>query len=422
MSLVRSTDRWRGVTAGALLAAGTGLLLSKPAVLLASVVVVAYAAAARAGEPPEPDLAVERSVEADEPTPGDTVAVTTTVTNEGGTLVDLRLFDGVPEGLTVTAGDARANLALRAGESATLEYEVVAVRGEHSWEPPTAVVRDAAGARERETTLDAPATGLTCVPRLESVGTFPLRALTTPYTGRVASREAGEGVEFHSLREYRPGDPLGHVDWNHLARTGELATQQFHAEQMASVVLLFDVRPVAYAGHPDLQHNAVEHALAAGRKLLGALLDEGNRVGVAGLGVELCFLEPGMGRDHRARAERFLATADPLSSTPPDGQFLPSEIRELRKRLRGEVQVVWLSPVLDVYGVEVPRRLESSGHAVTVVSPDVTGEETPGRRVARAERQLRVNRLREVGVRVVDWQPPEALDVATSRAARGWRR
>jgi uncharacterized protein (DUF58 family) len=422
MSVVRSTNRWRGVTAGAMAAAGLGLLLSNPAVLLASVVVVAYAAAARAGDPPEPSLSVERTVDESAPEPGESVAVETTVTNEGGLLVDLRLFDGVPEGLAVSDGDARANLALRAGESATLRYEVTAVRGEHTWGPATAVVRDAAGAREREAAVEGPETTVTCVPRLTSVETFPLRALTTPYTGRVASRETGDGVEFHSLREYRPGDPPGHVDWRHLARTGELATQQFHAEQMASVLLLVDVRPVAYAGRPDLEDSAVEYSLSAARQLLGVLLDDGNRVGVAGLGVETAFFEPGLGRDHRARAERFLATAEPLSATPPSGQFLPSEITEVRKRLRGEAQVVWLSPLLDVYGVEVPRRLESDGHAVTVVSPDVTDTSTPGRQVAHAERRTRMTRLREVGVRVVDWQPPEALSVATTRADRGWRR
>jgi len=422
MSVERPTNRWLGISAMALAAAGTGLVWSRPSLLLASVVPLAYAAYARSARAPEPSLALEREVDADEPDPGDAVAVTTTVANEGDTLFDLRLYDGVPDALAVTDGRARVAAALRPGERTTVEYEVSAARGQHEWGAATAVVRDASGARERTVEVEGPATTVTCVPKLASTGTFPLRSLTTPHTGRVASREAGPGVEFHSLREYRPGDPMGHVDWTHLARTGELATQEFHAERMASVVLVFDVRPAAYAGAPGLDRNAVEYALGAGRRLLGGLLAEGNQVGLAGLGVETCWLEPGLGREHRARAERFLATAEPLSSTPPEGTFLPSEIRELRKRLHGERQILWLSPLLDVYGVEVARRLESAGHAVTVVSPDVTDDRTAGRRVARAERRIRMARLREVGIRVVDWRPPEPVDVATARAARGWQR
>lgn len=422
MTVQRPTNRWLGVTAAALLAAGAGLVSTRPPLLLASVVAVGYAAYARGARAPVATLSVEREVDDPEPDAGDAVAVTTTVTNEGATLFDLRVYDGVPDALAVTGGDARTNVALRPGASVTLEYEVTAARGEHTWTDPTAVTRDASGAHEREEPVEGPATTVTCVPSLASIEGFPLRALTTPHTGRVASREPGAGVEFHSLREYRPGDPMSRVDWHHLARTGELATQQFHAERMATVLLLFDVRPAAYAATPDGEHEAVAAALEAGRRLLGGLLDDGNRVGLAGLGVETCWLEPGLGREHRARAERFLATAAPLSTTPPDDPFVPRRLRELRGRLRGEVQVVWLSPLLDVYGVAVARRLESAGHAVTAVSPDVTGGETPGQRVARAERETRMARLREVGVRVVDWRPAEPVEVAVTRAARGWRR
>lgn len=427
MTTVRETDRWLGVAAMALAAIGAGLLWRNPPLLLASVVAVGYAAYARSATAPEPDLRIEREVDVSEPDPEEPIAVRTTVTNEGSTLFDLRLFDGVPDALAVTDGTARANVAIPAGGTHTIRYEVTATRGEHTWGPVTALARDASGARERSTTVAGPDTTVTCVPSLPPVESFPLRPVTTRHTGRVASREAGHGVEFHSLREYRPGDPMGHVDWHHLARTGDLATTEFRAERMAAVVLLFDVRPAAYAATPDGEYEAVVCEFEAGRRLLGRLLDGGNRVGIAGLGVETCWLGPGLGREHRARAERFLATAGPLSTTPPGGRFLPSSLTEIRKRLRGEVQVVWLSPLVDRYAPVVARRLASAGHPVTVVSPDVTVEETAGQRVARAERRTRMARLREVSIRVIDWRPPEPLDVAlarvaTIRTAQGWSR
>jgi hypothetical protein len=82
-------------------ALGLGLVLSRPSLLLASVVAAAYAAAARSATAPEPQLVVEREVDETTADPGDVVQVTTRVVNEGGTLLDLRLFDGVPEGLSV---------------------------------------------------------------------------------------------------------------------------------------------------------------------------------------------------------------------------------------------------------------------------------------------------------------------------------
>lgn len=419
--IVRETERWRGITALAFATAGAGLVLSHPPLLLASVVAIGFAAYARSGAPPRVELAIAREVEDATPDIGEEVAVETTVKNEGSTVFDLRVFDGVPEGLAVVEGTARCYTALRPGGEATFTYRVEASRGAHEWADPRVIARDASGAVEVDTRVPGPATEVTCVPRLEPVEEFPLRTLTTHYTGAVASRDAGPGVEFHSLREYRPGDPLGRVAWSELAKTGRLATRQFHAEQMATVVLAVDAREAAYLG-VDTAPTAFEHSVRGARRLAGAALSEGNRVGVAGLGPENCWLNPGLGRAHRARLEEFLATEPVLSPAPPEETFYPPQLDELRARIRGESQVVWLSPLPDAYAVEVARTLEAAGHAVTVVTPDPTGEDTTGRRLARAERRFRLVSLREAGVRVVDWRPPEPLEAAVARAVRGWRR
>lgn len=419
---VLRTGRWRGITSLAFGALGAGIVFGRPPLVVASVVGIAFAAYARSGTPPAPALTVERALTDADPPAGETVGVTTTLTNDGGMVFDLRVFDGVPAGLEVSDGPARTATALGPGETASLSYDVTATRGEHVWGDLTVLARDASGATEVETAVQSPPTTLTATPRLTAVEPFSLRPLTTPHTGRVASLEGGPGVEFHSLRSYRHGDPLGSVAWRHLARTGELVTEVYHAERMASVLLLFDVRAAAYAGTATGgAPTAVEFAVGAGRQLAGTLLDDGNQVGVAGLGPENCYLEPGLGRTHRARLERFLATDPVLSPTAPEGPFYPTQLDELRRRLRDEVQVLWLSPLLDDYAVEVARTLESRRHAVTVVSPDVTERDTPGRLLASAERRHRLTALREAGIRVVDWRPPEPFAAATARATRGWQ-
>jgi uncharacterized protein (DUF58 family) len=396
------TNRWTGVDALALLAGGLGVITRQPSLLLVGIVGVAYAAYARAGPTPV-DLHVERELSDPTPDPGDEVVVTVRVRNVGsGTLPDLRLVDGVPPALE--AEDvARHGTALRPGKRATFSYTVRAVRGEHAWEPLTALVRDAAGATERVVEVDA-GTTLQCTPRLEATADVPLRGLTTQYSGRVATDVAGAGVEFYATREYRPGDPQARVDWNRWARTGELATLEFREERAASVVLLVDAREHAYVAPDEETPNAVERAVDAASAAVPALLDAGDRVGIAALADEEVWLGPGAGDEHRARARLLLATHPAFAATPGESQFFPAiTLRRLRRRLPADSQILLFSPLADDYLVTVARRLDAYGHLVTVVSPNPTAEGTTGELLARIERRTRIRRLREHGIRVVDW-------------------
>jgi uncharacterized protein (DUF58 family) len=417
------TRRWTGVDALALLAGGVGVWTRQPALLLVGVVGVVYAAYARGGGGGAVSLAVERTLSEPAPDPEAEVRVVVTVRNEGsGTLPDLRLVDGVPDGLEATSV-ARHATALRPGREATFSYVVRATRGEHEWGPLRAIARDAAGATERVVDVrpEEP-TAMRCTPRLEAAGGLPLRGLTTAYTGRVATDVAGTGVEFYATREYRPGDPQSRVDWNRWARTGDLATLQFREERAAAVVLLVDAREESYLAPDEDEPNAVERCVDAASAAVPALLDSGDRVGLAAFAPDECWLEPATGVDHRARARDLLATHPAFAATPPDGRFFPSlALRRLRRRLPSDAQLILFSPLCDDYLVTAARRLDAYGHLVTVVSPDPTTEATTGAQLARVERRARVRRLREAGVRVIDWRPAEStLAGALERATTRW--
>ncbi|TKX66950.1 DUF11 domain-containing protein, partial [Halorubrum sp. GN11GM_10-3_MGM] len=140
-----ATDRWLGIAGAALALVGLGVLVRQSSLLLAGAVGVGYAVYARAGDAPTPTLSVTRSVSDEAPAPGDEVRVTVRAVNVGETaLPDLRLSDGVPPGLAVVDGPARVATALRPGTAVTFEYTVRAARGDHEWEPLTAITRDAA--------------------------------------------------------------------------------------------------------------------------------------------------------------------------------------------------------------------------------------------------------------------------------------
>ncbi|WP_433633869.1 DUF58 domain-containing protein [Halomicrococcus sp. NG-SE-24] len=417
------TNRWQGVSAVALLAGGVGVVAGSPVVLLVGVVGVAFAAYARSGSPPSTDVALSRSVSDLAPAPGDEIRVEVTVENAGDrTLPDLRVVDGVPEALRVVDGSPRLGTALRPGKQAMFAYTVEAVRGEHAFDPATVIARDFSGAREREFEVKNDTT-VACTPELSATAEdVPLREQTTRHTGRVTTSEGGAGVEFYATREYRRGDPVSRIDWNRRAKTGELTTVDFRQEGVATVVLLVDAREQAYLAADPESPSAVEFAVRAAGKTFAALLDGGDRVGLAALSPENLWLAPGAGDHHRAEARELLARSETLSRTPPEEPFYSTiTMRWLRRRLPTNAQVVFFSPLCDAYAPEVARRLAAAGHAVTVVSPDPTTDDSPGTRLAAAERTRHLRSLRAGGVRAVDWDTDEDLGVVLAHADRRWR-
>lgn len=420
-TVVRTTDRWTGVAALTFLLGGVGVGLSRPPVLLLAVVGVAYVAYARRGVAPVVSLSARRELSEEDPSVGDEVTVTVTVTNTGDApLWDLRLVDVVPDGLVVERGASRLGTALRAGRTARFNYVVTARRGVHEFEGVRVVARDIAGTHERETTATATGT-VRCLPETGGASDVPLRAASSRFTGRVPTEAGGEGIEFHATREYRPGDAPSRVDWNRYAATRELATLEFRRERAATVVLLVDVREQAYRAPEPGAESAVARSVEGASEAFAALSDAGNRVGVAGFGPGGPWLAPGAGAVHRERVRRLLATHEAFSATPPDRRFYQRrQLATIRRRAPVDAQFVLFSPVTDDYVGTVARRLQAYGHPVTVVSPDVTTADDLDRRLAVVERRVRLNRLREARVRVVDWGPDEPLAVALDRAGERW--
>ena len=71
-------------------------------------------------------------------------------------------------------------------------------------------------------------------------------ALRTPRTpqrgkiGEVRSSSTGSSMELHDFRLYHPGDDVRHLDWNAVARTGELVLRVRQAEVSPRLELLLD--------------------------------------------------------------------------------------------------------------------------------------------------------------------------------------
>lgn len=427
---VRTTGRWRGIVAVALFFVAVGVLTDRPATLLVGVVGAGLAVYPRLGGPPTVDLELERRLGDARPDRGEPVTVTTRVTNTGDrTLADCRVVDGVPAMLSVTEGSPRHAAVLRPGETAEFSYGIGTEPGRHQFDPATVVARDVTGAHEVETTVAAG----TEIQVGDAVPELPVREQPAGHAGRLVTDEGGSGIEFHSVREYRPGDPVSRIDSKRWARTGELTTVEFREERPTSVLLLVDARASAYRAAADERPNAVAHCLAGVEQLVSALSDTRDAVGLAAFGRELCFRAPGVGTDHETALWQLLTTHPAFDATPPgrvraDGgadsgerdDDLDRQAALLRKQLRPDTQVVVLSPLSDERIVETVRTLAAAGHTTTVISPDVTADGSLGRRLARRERALRLRALRGADIPVVDWDPTTPL--GTVLLAEGRRR
>ena len=420
----RATNRFRLIGGLVLIAVGLGLALRTPTLLVVGAAGTGLLAHRYASGVPEPELTVERRVDATDPDHGEDVTVTVTVENAGDrTLFDLRLIDGVPPVLAVTDGSPRHYTGLRPGASVTFSYDVEAERGCHTFDPLAAVVRSASGAIERTVTAGAEGDErLTCQPRPTPDAGAPGSPQTDRSIGSVVTDTGGTGIEFHSVREYRDGDPLKRIDWRRLARGGDLATLQFNVERSTTLVLVVDTRAAAFvASGPDAP-SAVQRSVRAAGSVAAAHLGSIDRVGLATVGPDLCWVPPRGSGQQWPLLRDALTTDEAFTYPDTEAHFsVVTALHRLRTRLPRDAQLLFFTPLTDDAGLRIARRLRARGYRVTVVSPRVTGTDSPGRTVAHLERRLRLSRLRDVGATVVDWGA-EPLPAAFERAERRWSR
>ncbi|WP_255150836.1 DUF58 domain-containing protein [Halorarius halobius] len=398
----RSTGRGRVVAAGALLVGGIGVLGGRPALLLVGGLGLAVVAVGRSFGAPEPTVRVDRDLSTPSPAPGEQVTVTVTVENTGDApLFDLRVVDGVPAGLTVADGSPRLAAALRPGAAASTSYEVEAVPGRHAFDSPTATARDPTGTRVETRPAAAPETVLTCgFGRLEAE---PGQSVAGAVPGAASTATAGPGVEFHSVREYRPGDPLGSVDWRRFARTGEFATVRYREERLSPVVVVVDARAPAYVAPPDADVPAVQRGVRAAYAVAAGLLADGRAVpvGLTALSPHPCWLATGTGGEQLDRIRAALLGDPAFDWTAPDRETgsLDGQVGHLPP----DGHAVLVSPLADDAAVGAARRLAARGGGCTVLSPAVADPARPDEGFAYARRNRRIEGLRAAGVAVVDW-------------------
>lgn len=413
------TLRWRGGVAAAAVLAIAGLATTNGQILLSAVVPLAYVAYGSLSTADLPtELTATRTVEPTPAPPGRPVTITLTVRNDSDrALSDVRIVDGVPEDLAVMEGSPRVGTTLEAGESHTIEYVVVARRGDHEVGPPRVRLRSLGAGAVATATL--PVDGdeqLVC--RLDAEAP-PLAEDGRNYVGQIPTDSPGRGLEFHSTRQYRHGDDANRIDWRHYAKRGTLATVNYREHRSASIVAVVDAREVCRVVAGPGRPTAVELASYAATHAMGEFLRSGHDVAVAIVGLDgpgpagLHWLPPGSGEDQRSRAfDTFKLAADADSTTSDPS----AQITRVLGLTPPGAQIALFSPLLDDVPVEAVETWLAHDHSVVALSPDVVTENTVSGQYEQIRRGTRLARCQAAGARALDWRRGTPLPVALESA------
>ena len=395
-----------------LLLAGLGSFNS--GILLLSVAPIIYVIAAYINKPDEPLLNAERILSTECETERNPVTVKIRMENTGNKISAIYIIDFVPEGLTVINGKSQLFKIIAPGETFDLTYTVSPRRGHHRFKYIEARIVDPFGLFEHQTLKDAPGYLLSRPQKLKLHSLKIRSPQTRGFAGPIPSRKGGVGIDFFSIREYQPGDPLRWINWKVSARHfQELFTTSYEQERIADAGIILDARERSNVKAST--NTLFEYSVQAAAALSSAFLKDGNRVAllIYGWGIDCVF--PGYGKIQQERILNSLARAqtgfnfalETLSNLP--NRFFPSGS-----------QLVYISP-LQQNDVPILIKLHQHGYSILVISPNPVENETTVHstdsrrksfavRINRLERELQFLRLRQGGVRVIDWPLDQPFD------------
>lgn len=425
-------SRWQATGIAALLLVAVGFLYASPVVVAAAAIPIAFTAyESLSTVTASAELRADREISATGARPGEHVEVTVSISNTGsGAVPDLRVIDGVPDELAVVAGSPRLGTTLRAGETESLTYEVVAKRGRYDFADP--VVRGRSFAAGEYSTVTVETSGDATLEGLRAIDAPPMENTAILRAGTQTTDQGGPGVEFYRTREYQPGDPVNRLNWRQYAKTGELSTVDFREEHATRTAIIVDARTptrvTPQSGHPTgtelsayvsgrlynaLTNADVETLVTA----IGLPSDTDVRLGPHGL--------PWSSTESATTPEAVLDAVDHAAlrgpartktgiSTPPAGDELdaskPPAANGVLARLPPRASVVIVTPLVDNWPLDLAGALRPHGYPVTIVSPDITTHGEQEKSLIGLHRDLRQQTLSQAGFTVVDWQLDTALD------------
>jgi uncharacterized protein (DUF58 family) len=233
----------------------------------------------------------------------------------------------------------------------------------------------------------------------------------------------GHGTEFHSLRDYVPGDDFRLIHWRTSARRGKAVVRQNRVERSQTIFIVLDAGRMMTAR--VLGKTKLDYALNSALLLAYAALELGDKIGAMMIAQDvLCFVPPARTPNQFGRILDSTYALEPRMEEP---RFYLA-LSDLSSRLKRRALIVIFTDLIDERASEgllryslglLPRHLPvvvaMSDTEVAEVAESIPREKHDLYRQAVAaemlERRARaLSRLKSAGVLVMD-TPPDRISV-----------
>jgi uncharacterized protein (DUF58 family) len=310
-------------------------------------------------------------------------------------------------------------IAVRAGRPYTATVPLLASRWGRRRVGPLRVAATTAGNLGSLPEAAAEPLDVAVYPRAQllQAGTDTPSALA--YAGEHPSARPGPGLELSAVRPFLPGDGLRQINWKATLRTGQLHSTTRLSDRSAAWLVLIDCgHDVGPPGSSSLDVSG-QAALAISEHFLAI----GDIVALTARGPFGRSLAGGTGQRQLARVREWLL--DLRSVQAPAGPGAPG-LRGAAQPPTSRAFVVAVSPLLDEHDAVELASLRQRGAGVLAIDVlseamiPAAGDETAeiARRLWLLEREMLLDRLRDLGVPVVRWSEQRSLDAALREVAR----
>jgi len=420
------TAKAAAIAASTMVMLTLGLALQNQYLIASSAPLTLFLVLARLMESsPHSDIEVKRESSRPSIYEDETQVFTIRVRNKEGPIDFIEILDTLPENLNLKRGSNHQFTSLQQGQTFEFAYEVSPkLPGSYMIGPLRIRSTDVLGLWVEER-RDELFTSLKVFPQIQYVGRIDVRPRKTRHwPGEIIARRPGQGLEFYSLREYAPGDPLKRINWRASARFDHLLSNQFMSELGGDTIIALDARYVSET--PSSASSLVTYSARAAAVVTYRLLRDRNRVGMIIVGDRLDKIHPAFGRRQFDRILTAL-TETRVGNTWEIGN-LAGYLSLFFSRM---TQIIVITPLLDEKAFRAVADVSAKGYEVLVISPSLIAIEAENlldlriNRIAkdlvRLERQNKITILRKHAV-VVDWRVNEPLNEALQEATFLWRK
>ena len=355
-----------------------------------------------------------------------TVEVSIHLHNKGKNIRFLEIFDKLPERVQIEKNSNYSILSLKENEEITIKYEISCpIRGHYIIGPLHLRIKDYLGMFYKEIISDI-SSDLTVIPQIEEIGAISVKGKANPYPGIMQAKRSGIGMEFFGVRKYTSGDTFKRINWKSYARLNHLMVNEYELESTTDVIIFLDARNNQNIG--TITKNPLEYSIKAAIAVASHFLKRRDRVGLIVYGktegkLKWIFPESGKKQLYKILKE--------LVEVQSQGEFLfNGAVNIAMSHMLPKKSLIILISSLD-QDTTIPKTVETilaRNYNIIILSPssiDIEYSLSPENsyyqvagRILSFERSIFLSKLRNIGARVVDWNPTKPLAASLKEVER----